>query len=213
MTERAPATAVAVPERAAGDTPAVLAICAAGAVLATVSCFLPWVRLDLGRFAVFFGTPSYTIAASARGLGAAGSVAVAASIVMLLCVAGLLAGGPSMRSACAWILTCAGVVVAAVAITALATKGARADQVLRAAWQAGAGRALPAAQFDRLRDVLARLGSTSSIGPGVYLAVVGGALGAVGGCLAGIASARARRLNPHAVGTRGFEPESAERPA
>ncbi len=210
MTESAPATAVAGARRAAGDAPVALAIGAAGAIVATVSCFLPWVRLDLGRFAVFLGTPSHAIAASARALGATGAVALGASIVMLLCVAGLLAGTGSLRTASAWILAAAGVAVAAAAVTALATKGARADQVLRAAWQAGAGRALPAAQFDRLRDVLGRLGSTSSAGPGVYLAIVGGALGAIGGCLAGLRSARAARPDPHAVATRGFDTGSAE---
>jgi len=212
MTERAPATAVAAPHGAPGDAPLAPAIGAAGAILATVACFLPWIRLDLGRFAVFLGTTSHSITASAKGMGIIGSVAVAASIVMLLCVAGLLAGGPSLRTACAWVLAGAGVAVAAAAVTALATKGARADQVLRAAWQAGAGHALPAAQFDRLRDVLARLGSTSSAGIGIYLALLGGILGAAGGVLAIVASVRTARTR-RAIGYAGGFERPGSQPA
>jgi len=225
MTESAPATAAgghnlaghdAVGHRGpASEASLGLAIAAAGAVIATVSCFLPWVRLDLGRLTVFFGNASRSLSGSAIRLGAVGTVAVVASIVMLLCSAAILGGfRPSMRIAFAWILAGAGVAVAAAAVTALATKGARADQVLRAAWQAATGGTQPAAQFDRLLDVLARLGARSSAGVGVYIAMVGGALGAIGGVLAAVRSARAARAERVATAARGFDAGwSAEPPA
>ena len=220
MTESAPATAAGGRETAADvgdgrDASLGLAMAAVGAVVAAVACFLPWIRFDLGRVAVFLGTPSRSISASAVGLGVVGAAAIAASIVMLLCAAALFAGPkPPARTICAWLLAAAGAAVAAAAVMALATKGARADQVLRAAWQATTGGAQPAAQFDRLRDVLGRLGSRSSAGLGAYVAAAGGILGAAGGAQAALASSRAARADRRAAAAGGFDVGwSAERPA
>jgi hypothetical protein len=193
---------------------AALAIAAAGALLATIACFLPWIRLELGRLPVFVAGTDRTITASAADLGTTGLLAVLAAIVMLLCAAALLAGTrPPIRTVCAIALAVAGLAVVAVAVFAVATKGARADQVLRAAWQASVGRSLPPAEFERLRAVLARLGSGSTTGAGVYLAMLGGALAAAGGAMATVASLAMARSARADRAAGGFDVGwSAERP-
>ncbi len=201
----------------AGLRPLALTFAAGGAVVAVIGCLLPWIRVDLGRFPVFIGVSARSISAAASGLGAWGTVAVTAAIAMLLLTAALLIEGLRRFRRAAWaLLAVAGAIVMVASIVVLTTKGARADHVLRSAWERTLGRGLSNGEFLRLRGVLARLGEASSIGPGVIVSLAGGALGAAGGVMASLDEMRAARIARRMPYTGGFASPpggSAEPPA
>jgi hypothetical protein len=174
-----------------------------GGIVAVVGCLLPWLNINLGSFAILITVPQKTLSPNAWGVDTYGKVATVASVLVVLGAVGMVAS-TSNRTRDVFGLQAAitGAIVAFVAIFEVLSKGARVDHLLRGSFSAAVGRPISDAQFDRIKVLLDRLGFHVSAGVGMYLAIVGGALGVAGGLLA--ARDRRARRPPVEPGTGGF---------
>jgi hypothetical protein len=189
------ATEASAPGARTADVVAVL-----GGVAAAIGCLLPWIVADFGRIAILIRSPTRTISANAWSSDVYGKTAVIAAIALVV-AAVLVAFGPARRRyAFGVVAVIGGAIVLSAAIFELLTKGARVDHLLRETFESSTGKAIADVEFVRLKDVLARLGFSVSLGVGVYLAGLGGIAGIVGGAMA------ARERRPRAAGgTGGFD--------
>jgi hypothetical protein len=160
------------------------AVMAVGGLVASAGAFMTWVKVDLGRVAQFAHLPSGSRTASGLSAGTDGKIVLACGVVLL--AAGILAAVTSSRGArraMAIVAIVAGLAAAGTVPANLATKDAQINDQLRKS----AGRTLTTAEFNQAKAILERLGFRVSWGIGVYVSLVGGLIGLIGGGM-GLAS-------------------------
>jgi hypothetical protein len=181
--------------------PGILALVGGGIVL--IASFLPWGKVSAGQSGLI---PEETGNAAEFDFGwfavAAGAVLLVAGVVMLI------GRAPSAWRALGVVAIVAGVIAILVAGYGIVTKDRKVDDAIREGVEETTGQRLTDEQLDQVKAQLQLLGIEVSLQFGIYLTMLGGLVGAVGGILALRAGEPAG-----APSTSGFEPAPAPPPA
>jgi hypothetical protein len=167
-----------------------------GGAVVLIASFLPWGKVTAGQSGLF---PEETGSAPDFDFGwfaiAAGLALVAAGIVMLA------ANLPSVWRAMATLAIVSGAIAVLVTGYNIVTKDRQVDNAIREGIEETTGQQLTDQQLEAVKAELERIGIEVSLQFGIYLTILGGLAGLVGGVMA----LRSKKVQP-AAGMSGFEP-------
>jgi hypothetical protein len=149
---------------------------AGGAVL-VVGSLLAWVTVNLGRT---LGGLSVDV----KGTDADGTISLVCGIVAaVVAIVALVVANRGARRAMAIVAIVAGLIGGGVALYDISQKNNQLDKGFRQAIEQRTGQPATDAQLRALKAILERLGIKVSLGPGIYVTVIGGAIALAGGII------------------------------
>jgi hypothetical protein len=170
----------------------------AGGAIVLITSFLPWGKVSAGQSGLF---PEETGNATDFDLGwfaiAAGAALIVAGVVMLA------RNLPSVWKTMGGLAIAAGLVAILVTGYNIATKDRQVDDAIRDGIEESTGQQLTDQQLEAVKAELERIGIEISLQFGIYLTILGGLVGIVGGLIA----LRTKGTQP-AGAVSGFEPSS-----